>query len=157
MLTGHPTKGRTAKLVDFGLAKSVDVSMQLTQAGDMLGSPAYMSPEQCRVIDIDQRVDIYGLGALMYDVLVGRPPIIGATVYETLIMHTTVPPMPFPDDAAVPEWLQRIIFKCLEKDRANRQSDVDELLSEIHAGVTQALLSFPSDSKKTGSAVEQST
>lgn len=139
MLVEHSTKGRIAKIVDFGLAKALDTQSQLTQTGDILGSPAYMSPEQCRGGAVDARADIYSLGALMYDCLVGRPPIMGASVYETLLLHATAPPDPFPEILKVPEWLQQPIFKAMEKDKLKRQQDVAELIDALQSGVTSAL------------------
>ncbi len=139
MLIQHPGKGRVAKLVDFGLAKGADVSSQLTQTGDIMGSPAYMSPEQIRGSEVDERTDIYAMGVLMYECLVGRPPIIGASVYETLLLHASSAPAPFPNDLDLPGWLKECIYKALEKRVEMRQQSADELLSELQAGFARAL------------------
>ena len=145
MLIKHPVKGRIAKIVDFGLAKGTDLSSRLTQTGDIMGSPAYMSPEQARGGEVDERSDIYSLGALMYECLVGRPPIMGATIYETLLLHATRAPEPFPDDIEVPPWLKRCVFKSLEKQVQDRQHSVEELLSELQAGIARTLLGTADD------------
>jgi len=140
MLVEHPIKGMLAKIVDFGLARAQDVSARLTQTGDLIGSPAYMSPEQCRAEGGDLRSDIYSLGALMYDVLAGQPPILGGTVFETIMLHGTQPPAPFAPDLDIPPWLQHTIFKMLEKDPGQRQQTVEEVLFELQAGISRALL-----------------
>ena len=78
------------KLLDFGIAKQIqpsEDSQNLTASGQVFGSPLYMSPEQCMGGKLDARADIYSLGCVMYEVLCGRPPLIGKSPIETMQMH----------------------------------------------------------------------
>lgn len=86
-------KGETVKLVDFGIAKVWSEDQNLTRTGETLGSPPYMSPEQCRGDELlDARSDIYSLGCLFYEMLCGKAPLVGGTVYETI--HKQINEMP---------------------------------------------------------------
>src|SRR5207244_7746843 len=89
----------TAKLADFGLAKApMLLSSRLTQAGTVLGTPHYMSPEQCTSERLDERTDLYALGATYYALLVGRPPFDGNDEVKILYAHCSAP---VPDPRAV--------------------------------------------------------
>jgi len=116
------------KIVDFGLAKVFDnAASQLTQPGEVFGSPHYMSPEQCRGQDIDQRSDIYAMGCIMYATLVGRPPFEGSSIMETVMMHMKDPLPGVPPSLEVPAWLQAIMRKATAKDPEKRYQSVSEL------------------------------
>ncbi len=71
-----------ALLTDFGLAKKHDEDPTLTQQGDILGTPAYMAPEQARGEAVDERADVYGLGAILYEWLTGQPPFLGHDAFH---------------------------------------------------------------------------
>lgn len=115
------------KLVDFGIAKilpkaGID-SLQLTQSGEVFGSPLYMSPEQCLGRMTDARSDIYSMGCLMYECLTGRPALAGDNMLET--MHKQVSEMPaslgkLKADVRLVKRLEEIIFKSMEKEPQNR-------------------------------------
>jgi DNA-binding NarL/FixJ family response regulator/tRNA A-37 threonylcarbamoyl transferase component Bud32 len=122
----------TVKILDFGLAKLtkadvVDMPQSLTQSGQVFGSPIYMSPEQCRGEEVDQRADIYALGCLMYEVICGRPPFHGSTAIDTMSMHLSEEAAP-PDQSACSPTMRGILYKCLRKDREERFASVDEIL-----------------------------
>lgn len=126
------------KLVDFGIAKVIDPrgmeGQELTQTGDILGSPLYMSPEQCMGEALDGRTDIYSLGCVMYQALTGKPPIIAENVVKTIFKHVNV----VPDSLAVarpgsniPLIVEQIIFRTLEKKPSNRYASIEELKNAL--------------------------
>ncbi len=123
------------KLVDFGIAKAAPQEgekqrQQLTQTGEIFGSPLYMSPEQCNGTAMDPRSDIYSFGCLMYETLSGTPPLIGDTYINTVVKHLQEAPPPFSKTApalAIPSAIEAVIMKCLEKNPDKRYSTVAEL------------------------------
>ncbi|MGO9111457.1 MAG: protein kinase domain-containing protein [Thermoguttaceae bacterium] len=113
-----------AKLLDFGLVQdlSSDTEDRLTRAGTVLGSPAYMSPEQAAGESVvDARGDVYGLGAVAFFALTGRPPFAGKTFGQLLAAHRSEPPPPLTDFRRdVPADLSAVVARCLAKDREDR-------------------------------------
>ena len=132
---------RHALVTDFGVAKALSEAtgrQQLTTAGVALGTPAYMAPEQA-VADphLDQRVDIYAVGALGYELVAGRPPFTGGTAQEVLAAHVSRAPEPVAKwRPACPPALAEILMKCLEKRPADRWQTADELLAQLEPLVT---------------------
>ena len=130
------TKRGTAKILDFGLAKRIsggEIRDQgLTQAGVILGTASYMSPEQARGREIDARTDIWSLGVCMYEMLTGRQPFTGETSTDTLAAILTRSPEPltkyFPE---IPAELERIVLRSLERDRDNRYTTADEMTADL--------------------------
>ncbi len=110
---------------DFGLAKILHQSAELTMAGEIFGTPAYMSPEQAKMgaVEITPSSDVYSAGALMYFALTGKPPFEGSSVWTVLrqVEHD-LPPRPSKVKAGIPNGLETICLKCLEKDPAKRYS-----------------------------------
>ncbi len=132
------------KLVDFGIAKLIPQdggeSLHLTKTGEVFGSPFYMSPEQCRGEKVDARSDIYSMGCLMYEVIAGKPPIVGANLMETLYRQLSEVPPSFSiacPDSRVPDRLEAIVFKALHKDPAMRHQSMNELAAELHEFLNQ--------------------
>jgi eukaryotic-like serine/threonine-protein kinase len=128
--------GRHALVTDFGVAKALSEATgrhQLTSAGVALGTPAYMAPEQAAgEPHIDQRVDIYALGVLGYELVSGRTPFTGRTSQEVLAAHVTQPPEPLCSRRpACPPGLEAVIMKCLAKRPADRWQTADELLGQL--------------------------
>ena len=112
---GHP------HITDFGLAKLLESDVELTASGAILGTPAYMSPEQAagRRGAMTLATDVYGLGAIFYALLTGKAPFGGDSVIETLDAVRTRPPeVPRKRNAAIPHDLELICLKCLEKNPA---------------------------------------
>jgi len=127
------------KLVDFGIAKPTTEGgeiQRLTQTGELLGSPAYMSPEQIRSADADARSDIYSLGCMMYEALTGRPPFRGESIIKTLTMHLEETPKPVDvANPALDKWkkLSEVVMQCLAKDATERPASAREVKTSISA------------------------
>jgi serine/threonine-protein kinase len=117
-----------AKLLDFGLAKplSENRDANLTQEGAITGSPLFMSPEQATGSDtVDARSDIYSLGAVMYYMLTGQPPFAYENPFKAMVAHASeavVPPRQL--NVEVPEGLEEVVLRCLEKEPEDRFQDV---------------------------------
>jgi len=122
------------KLLDFGVAKLLnrddeDLGFQ-TAAGSVIGTPAYMSPEQAGGMVVDHRSDIYSLGAIMYELFCGQPMFKGRSFGEYVRKHLTempVPPRQTPNGGAIDPILEALILKCLAKDPNERFSHILEL------------------------------
>lgn len=118
------------KVVDFGLAKLGEESRKITRSGELWGSPPYMSPEQCIGEPVDERSDIYSLGAVMFEMLSGREPFTASTVYELIQQHLLSSPPPIAKanpDISVPPQLEKVVFKALSKHPDNRYQSIGEL------------------------------
>ena len=118
----------TAVLSDFGIAKSMDDRTQFTQAGFAVGTPSYMSPEQARGQDIDGRADLYALGVVLYEILVGKLPYTGNDALSTALAHLTEP---LPELPVHHGRYQEVLRKLLAKDPAERFPDAAALLQAL--------------------------
>ena len=121
-------------MTDFGLAKRMEVSSGLTHLGPVLGTPSYMAPEQAsgRTEAVTTAVDIYGLGAILYELLTGRPPFGGETVLETLRqVQEREPISPRALDPRIDADLESITLKCLEKEPGRRYVSADAVAADI--------------------------
>ena len=137
------------KILDFGIAKLLPSSgkqyLELTRTGQPIGSPSYMSPEQCRAEELDARSDIYSLGCVMYKVLTGKPMFESESLFKVLGQHLTETPPPFSQvcaDAHIPIELEEIVFKALEKNKERRYQSMQELgeaLESYKAGHASAM------------------
>jgi tRNA A-37 threonylcarbamoyl transferase component Bud32 len=122
------------RITDFGLAKRIDQDSGLTQTGAVMGSPAYMPPEQAagRQEQIGPPSDVYSLGAILYQLLTGKPPFAGATPLETIRQAMeTEPVAPSKLNASLPSDLETICLKCLEKRPERRYHSARELAEEL--------------------------
>jgi ABC-type sugar transport system substrate-binding protein/tRNA A-37 threonylcarbamoyl transferase component Bud32 len=123
-----------AYLTDFGLAKWTEGSPELTKTGNIVGTPAYMSPEQLRGEFVDHRADIYSMGIILYHMVVGRPPFdtsssdIISIIYQHLEKTPTMPSSVNPD---IPVTVEAIIMKALSKDPVERYSDVRQMADDL--------------------------
>jgi hypothetical protein len=135
-----------AMVTDFGIARAATEeggASRLTATGAAIGTPAYMSPEQCvGDRDIDGRSDLYSLGTVAYQMLTGEPPFSGANTPSVMMKQVTERPVPLrqrrPD---VPEDLERIVMRLLEKDPANRFADGAALTAALDGAAVEPALS----------------
>jgi WD40 repeat protein len=122
------------KITDFGLAKQLDDAAVHTQSGAVLGTPSYMAPEQAggQTHDIGPAADVYALGAVLYELLTGRPPFKAATPLDTLMQVLTEEPVPPRQlQPKVPRDLETICLKCLEKDPRKRYAGALALADDL--------------------------
>jgi tetratricopeptide (TPR) repeat protein/tRNA A-37 threonylcarbamoyl transferase component Bud32 len=122
------------KVADFGLAKWLDVESGLTRTDHILGSPSYMAPEQAGggVGPVGPAADVYALGAILYELLTGRPPFRAATALETLEQVKSVEPVaPGRLRPGLPRDLETICLKCLRKEPARRYESASELAEDL--------------------------
>src|SRR5438105_844083 len=133
----HKGRKNFVKVVDFGIAKLTDPSGQSTgktQTGMVMGTPAYMSPEQAggMTTRIDGRSDVYSLGVMMFQMATGQLPFPGTSFGEVLIGHLQIPPPePRSLNPQIPEEYQSIILKCLAKQQDERYQSMRELADAI--------------------------
>jgi serine/threonine protein kinase/Tol biopolymer transport system component len=129
------------KVLDFGLARFVEEGRQklgtlgndsLSRPGFVLGTVRYMSPEQARGVHVDSRSDIFSLGVVLYEMAAGSPPFFGPTPTDTLAAILSAEPPPLSRySAGLPPEFERIVRRCLEKDRDARYANASDLRSDL--------------------------
>jgi len=121
----------SARIMDFGIARSLE-GKGITGAGVMIGTPEYMSPEQVEGKETDQRSDIYSLGVILFEMVTGRVPFEGDTPFTVGVKHKSeIPQNPKDLNGQIPDDLNTVILKCLEKEKDKRYQNVGELRSEL--------------------------
>ncbi len=141
MLIQIGKRSDVVRVLDFGIAKLRDeqgdiTAMPMTRAGDLLGTPQYMAPEQIRGEKVDARTDVYALGAMLYEMVTGRLPFEGPSLMAILSKHLTelpVPPHLRRSDLGIPLPLSQVIMDALQKDPAARPATMDVLSERLNA------------------------
>ena len=144
MLFARGRQAEAVSVLDFGIAKLRDehgniTQQPMTQAGDILGTPQYMAPEQIRGDRVDARTDVYALGVMLYEMMTARLPFEGATVMALLSKHLTdipVAPTVRRPELAIPEPISALIMRCLAKnpdDRPRTMDEIEQLLASMVA------------------------
>jgi len=122
------------KVLDFGLARPVDAEVELTKSGAVVGTPAYMSPEQARGEKVDHRTDLFSLGAVLYRLCAGRLPFQGPTTMAVLMALGMEEPPPVRDlNPEVPESLASLIHQLLSKKAETRPQTADDVVKRIRS------------------------
>ncbi|CAN5951180.1 unnamed protein product [Sphagnum jensenii] len=138
ILQGKDAASVSVKVVDFGVAKLVGDGVStgsLTVEGKVCGSPAYMSPEQCRGAEFDYRADIYSLGVVIFEMLCGKRPFVADDMMALMFMHVNETPPRMSDiepELIFPEPLEKVVAKALSKNPNARQQSAEELWEEFN-------------------------
>ena len=150
VLQGKPTSSDVvAKVLDFGLAKTLaglsdqpfpglrETGVDITATGGILGTPAYMSPEQARGDDVDKRTDIWSFGCVLYEMICGRRAFAGASTTETLEGVLERDPDWTALPRSTPDIIRRLLRHCLQKEVANRVRDMGDVRLELTDALTE--------------------
>jgi eukaryotic-like serine/threonine-protein kinase len=134
-LIRHGAEQDFVKILDFGIAKVSSTEGRLTRAGQVFGTPHYMSPEQSAGSAVDHRGDIYSLGVMLYEMASGHVPFDADNFLGILTQHMYKPPAPIrktvPNAHDIPPGLEAIVFKCLSKRQDQRYQSMDELIDDL--------------------------
>lgn len=138
MLSDRRGQNDFVKLLDFGIARNVfsDITDpgRLTRAGEVFGTPRYISPEQARGLSVDHRSDLYAWGVVLYETLCGRLPFESSTPMGYLVAHMTEIPQPpsrHAGDLAIPPSVEELLLRCLHKNPDDRFGDAETLVAAI--------------------------
>ena len=131
-LSYTPDSKNVVKVLDFGIAKAATAECVRTQTAVVMGSPAYMSPEQLRSAkDVDERTDIWSLGVILWELVTGKPPFTGNS-FTDLCLRIAVDPLPsLPPIAGMVRGFEKVLRRTLEKDRNHRYATVGELAAAL--------------------------
>jgi len=123
------------KVADFGIARSLsDTSATVTQTATVMGTPHYMAPEQARGLPVDHRSDLYSVGCVLYELLVGRPPFTGDTPLSISCQHVAEPPpVPSTADPDLSNEIDTIVVRALQKSPQDRYQTADQMRADIAA------------------------
>jgi len=146
MITYDADEKLLAKIIDLGVAKDVSAATDMTQSGMLIGNPKYMSPEQLGQLpddeQLDGRADLYCLGVVLYEMLVGVPPFESKTPHGYLMKHLTQAPPAFRElnpELSLPDGVEAAVVKALQKDRRNRYATARAQMRPPRSGASVTL------------------
>ncbi|MGB7587311.1 MAG: protein kinase, partial [Solirubrobacterales bacterium] len=145
MIVGEPVGGgeMTVKLTDFGIARAIEQT-RITQVGSVVGTAAYLAPEQVRGEEATPATDVYALGVVLYQFLTGRLPYEGSTLAELAVRQQNESPLaPSTYDDEIPDTLGGAVLRALEGDPARRYASADELAGGLRLGLQGTDVSLP--------------
>jgi eukaryotic-like serine/threonine-protein kinase len=155
MVFGGPVGGgpMTVKLTDFGIARAIEQT-RITQVGSVVGTAAYLSPEQVRGEEATPATDVYALGVVLYQFLTGRLPYEGSTLAELAVRQQNERPLPPSTyNEAVPETLGGAVLRALEGDPARRYASADELAGGLQLGLAGEDVTLPLEQGESATRV----
>ncbi len=148
--------GKWALLTDFGLARMVESSAQLTKSGVGVGTPAYMSPEQGQGLKVDTRTDVYSLGVMVYEMVTGQVPYDAETPMAIVLKHITAPlPLPRKVNPGIPEAVERVILKAMAKTPGARFHTTTDLADALDKAVAKLPMPAKGEEVKPAPTVVQ--
>ena len=155
MIVGGPVGGgpMTVKLTDFGIARAL-AQTRITQVGSVVGTAAYLAPEQVRGEEATPATDVYALGVVLYQFLTGRLPYEGSTLAELAVRQQNerpLPPTTYNDE--VPETLGGAVLRALEGDPSRRYASADELAGGLQMGLQGEDVTLPLEQGETATQV----
>jgi len=119
-------------VMDFGIARTMEMGGGMTQTGALVGTPEYMSPEQAKGEKVDGRTDLFSLGIIFYELLTGDSPYKAETAMASLYKRTKeIPPPPIEKDPSIPRPLSNIVVRCLQIDKKQRYASATEILQDL--------------------------
>ncbi|MEZ5078095.1 MAG: protein kinase [Solirubrobacterales bacterium] len=151
MIVGGPVGGgeMTVKLTDFGIARAIEQT-RITQVGSVVGTAAYLAPEQVRGEEATPATDVYALGVVLYQFLTGRLPYEGSSLAELAVRQQNETPLaPSTYNAEVPETLSAAVLRALEGDPNRRYASADELATGLRLGLEGEDVSLPAEGEDT--------
>jgi len=159
ILVGGEKDDPEVKIIDFGIAKQ-DVTGEdgrptLTATGEIIGTPQYMSPEQCQGFKLDERSDIYSLGVLLYEMLAGTPPFESKNSIQILFQHLNDQPPAIQSTDATRRSLEAVALKCLAKDRDYRYQSMDDIAADLKVVASGGNIKIKRGKKKATSSFAQ--
>jgi serine/threonine protein kinase len=138
-------------IADFGIAKITESTHGITQTGTILGTPEYMAPEQALSKPLDARCDVYSLGVIIYQMMVGRVPFQEDSALSTIMAHVHDPlPAPRSINSSIPESVEAVLTKSLAKLPDDRYSSAGELARALQAAVSELRTAAPTSNAKRG-------
>ena len=142
------------KVADFGIARAIGTSEDLTQTGSVMGTATYFSPEQAQGYGVDPRSDVYSLGVVLYEMATGRAPFTGDSPVSIAYKHVKeAVPVPRSVNPAVPAAFEAIVLKCLEKQPENRYQTAEDLRADLIRFANGQPVIAATDATRVGTAV----